>query len=166
YEILDVAVLKDNSKFVSCGEDKAAFLWDVSTGAVVRRMQGHEQRINACCFSNEGGVLFTASYDKTVRAWDMRSKNRQPIQTIEGCKDSAMSVSTTPSGDEIVVGCVDGRVRTFDLRAAKVHEDEVHSPVTHASVSHDGKCLLVTCLGGVVRLLEKGTGVQLNSYTG
>lgn len=96
----------------------------------------------------------------------MRSKNRQPIQTIEGCKDSAMSVSTTPSGDEIVVGCVDGRVRTFDLRAAKVHEDEVHSPVTHASVSHDGKCLLVTCLGGVVRLLEKGTGVQLNSYTG
>lgn len=64
YEILDVAVLKDNSKFVSCGEDKAAFLWDVSTGAVVRRLQGHEQRINACCFSNEGGVLFTASYDK------------------------------------------------------------------------------------------------------
>lgn len=66
YEILDVAVLKDNSKFVSCGEDKAAFLWDVSTGAVVRRLQGHEQRINACCFSTEGSVLFTASYDKVM----------------------------------------------------------------------------------------------------
>lgn len=66
YEILDIALLNDNSKFVSCGEDKAAFLWDVSTGAVVRRMQGHEQRINACCFSNEGSVLFTASYDKVV----------------------------------------------------------------------------------------------------
>lgn len=64
YEVLDVAVLGDNSQFVSCGEDKAAFLWDVSTGAVVRRMQGHEQRINACCFSTEGSVLFTASYDK------------------------------------------------------------------------------------------------------
>lgn len=64
YEVLDVAVLRDNSQFVSCGEDKAAFLWDVATGAVVRRMQGHEQRINACCFSTEGSVLFTASYDK------------------------------------------------------------------------------------------------------
>lgn len=61
---MDVAVLGDNSRFVSCGEDKAAFLWDVSTGAVVRRIQGHEQRINACCFSAEGSVLFTASYDK------------------------------------------------------------------------------------------------------
>lgn len=96
----------------------------------------------------------------------MRSRNRSPIQTLEGCKDSATSVSSTPSGDELVVGCVDGRVRTYDLRAAKVHEDNVHAPVTHASVSHDGKCLLVTCLGGVVRLLEKESGSQLNSYTG
>lgn len=59
-----MAVLSDNSRFVSCGEDKAAFLWDVSTGVVVRRMQGHEQRINACCFSSDGSVLFTGSYDK------------------------------------------------------------------------------------------------------
>lgn len=103
---------------------------------------------------------------QTVRAWDMRSKNRLPIQTIDGCKDSVTSVSTTPSGDEVVVGCVDGRVRTYDLRAAKILEDDVHAPVTHASVSHDGKCLLVTCLGGLVRLLEKSSGSQLNSYTG
>lgn len=64
YEVLDVAVLADNSRFVSCGEDKAAFLWDVTSGSVVRRIQGHEQRINSCCFSADGDVLFTASYDK------------------------------------------------------------------------------------------------------
>ena len=96
----------------------------------------------------------------------MRSRNRSPIQTLEGCKDSATCVFATPSGDELVVGCVDGKVRTYDLRAARVHEDYVHAPVTHASVSHDGNCLLVTCLGGVVRLLEKSSGSQLNTYTG
>ena len=64
YDVLDVAVLADNTKFVSCGEDKAAFLWDVSSGSVVRRFQGHEQRVNSCCFSADGGVFFTASYDK------------------------------------------------------------------------------------------------------
>ncbi|CAM9294107.1 unnamed protein product [Choristocarpus tenellus] len=166
YEILDVAVMADNSRFVSCGEDKTAFLWDVSTGRVVRRMQGHEQRLNSCCFNGDGSVLFTASYDKTVRAWDMRSHNRSPIQTLVGCKDSATSVTVTPSGDEIVVGCVDGYVRTYDMRAARVHEDNMHAPVTHASVSNDGKCILVSCLGGVIRLLEKSSGVQLNKYTG
>ncbi len=93
----------------------------------------------------------------------MRSRNRSPIQSLEGCKDSATSVSATPSGDEVVVGCVDGKVRTYDLRAARCHEDDVHSPVTHASVSHDGNCLLATCLGGVVRLLEKASGAQLNT---
>lgn len=96
----------------------------------------------------------------------MRSRNRSPIQTLEGCKDSATSVCSTPSGDEVVVGCVDGKVRTYDLRAARINEDDVHAPVTHASVSHDGNCLLVTCLGGVVRLLEKSSGSQLNTYTG
>lgn len=96
----------------------------------------------------------------------MRSKNRMPIQTLEGCKDSASSVCTTRRGDEVVVGCVDGRVRTYDLRASKLHEDNVHAPVTHASLSHDGKCLLVTCLGGTIRLLEKTSGAQLNSYRG
>lgn len=75
--MLDVAVLADNSKFVSCGEDKAAFLWDVSTGTVVRRIQGHEQRINACCFSNDGGVLFTASYDKVRNVfYNTKSKGK------------------------------------------------------------------------------------------
>ncbi len=69
--------MADNSQFVSCGEDKAAFLWDVSTGAVVRRMQGHEQRINACCFSTEGSVLFTASYDKVRRGEARRGEGRQ-----------------------------------------------------------------------------------------
>lgn len=74
--MLDVAVLGDNSQFVSCGEDKAAFLWDVSTGAVVRRMQGHEQRINSCCFSTEGNVLFTASYDKVGQCVCMLSASK------------------------------------------------------------------------------------------
>lgn len=89
-----------------------------------------------------------------------------PIQTLEGCKDSASSVCVTSRGDEVVVGCVDGRVRTYDVRAAKLHEDNLHAPVTHASLSQDGKCVLATCLGGTVRLLEKATGTQLNSYSG
>jgi mitogen-activated protein kinase organizer 1 len=31
----------DNSRFASGGGDKSAFLWDVSTGKVIRRFQGH-----------------------------------------------------------------------------------------------------------------------------
>jgi len=32
HEVRDVAVSRDNTRFASCGGDKAAFLGDVSTG--------------------------------------------------------------------------------------------------------------------------------------
>ncbi len=44
YEVKDIAISGDNSRFSSCGGDKMAFVWDVASGAVVRRLQGHQQR--------------------------------------------------------------------------------------------------------------------------
>ena len=39
-------------------------------------------------------------------------------------------------------------------------------PVTHVSVSNDGKCILASCLDSKVRLLETDTGELLNAYSG
>lgn len=32
----------DNAKFASCGRDRAVFVWDVPTGNVIRKLEGHE----------------------------------------------------------------------------------------------------------------------------
>ena len=34
-------------RFASCGGDRQVFLWDVSTGAIVRKFRGHDATINA-----------------------------------------------------------------------------------------------------------------------
>ena len=160
----------------------------VTTGVVVRRFEGHAQRLNSISFagcstgtpgggSSSGGgesgdtVLLTASYDRTVKCWDMRSRSREPIQTLVGFRDSVTSVCAGPH--EIIAGCVDGAVRVFDLRAGLCHTDElgaggssggggtaggirtdtratgrVHRrAVTSVSLSNDGKCLLASCTG-------------------
>ena len=67
YEVVDCCLSADNSSFVSCGGDRAAFMWDVSTGRVLRRFEGHTQRINAVTYNAEDSVMLTASYDQTVR---------------------------------------------------------------------------------------------------
>lgn len=33
---------EDNAKFGSCGRDRAVFLWDVPTGNVIRKFEGHD----------------------------------------------------------------------------------------------------------------------------
>jgi mitogen-activated protein kinase organizer 1 len=47
----------DNAKFASCGGDKLVFVWDVASGTVVRRLQGHFGKINALAFSKDSQVL-------------------------------------------------------------------------------------------------------------
>ena len=62
-----MAIAPDNATFASCGGDRAAFCWDVTTGRVVRRLEGHAQRVNAVAFAGvEASVLASASYDQVT----------------------------------------------------------------------------------------------------
>jgi WD40 repeat protein len=47
----------DNAKFASCGGDKLVFVWDVASGQVIRRLQGHFGKINAVAFNKDSQVL-------------------------------------------------------------------------------------------------------------
>ena len=76
YPILDVVVSQDKSKFASAGDDRSFFLWDVTSGNVIRRFQGHSQKVNSLAMNVDGTVLITASNDQTVKCWDLRSNNR------------------------------------------------------------------------------------------
>ena len=56
-------------------------------------------------------------------------------------------------------------------RKGEVHADALGEPVTGVALSHDGQCVVASCLegaggGGAVRLLELGTGQLLNDYRG
>jgi mitogen-activated protein kinase organizer 1 len=68
-------------------------------------------------------MMFSGSFDATVRIWDSKSKSYQPIQVFSEAKDSISSLCV--AGHEIVAGSVDGRVRTYDLRMGLRVEDMV-----------------------------------------
>ena len=165
YGVLDVCIASDNSRFVSAGGDRAAFLWDVATGRVVRRFAGHSQRINALALSEDGAVLLTGSYDKTVGLWDLRAASgREPIQVLDDFRDSVSAVAC--SSHRVLAGSVDGCLRTYDLRAGLMHRDDLGAPLTHVSVSSDGRCALSVCLGGAVRLTDLASGRELATFRG
>ncbi|RCH82329.1 hypothetical protein CU098_000683, partial [Rhizopus stolonifer] len=95
-------IASDNAKIASGGVDRSVLLWDVGTGEIMRRYTAHWERINSVAFNDDSTVLVSGSFDATVRLWDLRSSNFQPIQVIEDCKDSVMSVDV--QGVEIVAG--------------------------------------------------------------
>ena len=67
---------------------------------------------------------------------------------------------------EIVAGSVDGTVRRFDIRSGMLYSDSLGQAVTQVALSHDGNCVLVSCLEVGLRLLDMGSGELLARYAG
>ena len=55
---------------MSSGNDNTARLWDVQTGAEVRRFSGDTSPVTNVVFSPDGKSILTASDDNTARLWD------------------------------------------------------------------------------------------------
>jgi len=152
------------------------FLWDVASGKTIRRFLGHTHRVNATDFNADASVVATASYDATVRLWDCKSQNRTPIQTLDEAKDSVTSVQVKDY--EIITGSVDGRLRTYDLRAGQLTADVVGrifllhlcfshlDPITSVWQSADSNCILVSTLDSHIRLFDKANGGLLQTFKG
>lgn len=164
YEIRDIAVHNDKDKFTSCGGDRTIFMWDVSTGKIIRRIRGHDAYVNAMDYNDDCTILVSASYDKTLKCWDMKSHMRDPIQTMGDSRDSVTSIVV--SAHQIFSGSVDGCIRTYDVRMGCLTTDNLHHPITSLALSNDKNCILVSCLDSHLRLIYKSTGDILNDYSG
>eukprot|EP00927_Polykrikos_kofoidii_P057562 TRINITY_DN51702_c0_g1_i1.p1 TRINITY_DN51702_c0_g1~~TRINITY_DN51702_c0_g1_i1.p1 ORF type:complete len:411 (-),score=47.07 TRINITY_DN51702_c0_g1_i1:10-1212(-) len=164
YEINDVIVTDDNSKFISCGGDKHFFQWDVTTAQVIRKFVGHDRKVNALAYGPGQDVVMSASHDKSVRVWDLRSRDRGSIQALTDATDSVLCV--TVAGDEITTGSTDGGLRRYDVRKGQLVTDQFSQPIGSISYSKDKQCMLVSTLDHNIRLIDMEGGSELCCYKG
>lgn len=102
--------VQDGNKIVSGGADKAARMFDVTTGQAVQVAQ-HNEPIKCVKFLDQPQpILATGSWDKTIKYWDLRSP--QPIGTVQ-LPERCYTMDTV--GQLMVVGCAEKSVCIFDL---------------------------------------------------
>jgi len=164
FEVLDAMGSCDNSQIASCGSDKAVVLWDVSSGQWNRKWRGHLSAVNCCVFNEDSSVIISGSTDTTVKVWDCRSRSTEPIQTLEEAKDTVTSLDV--SAHEILVGSGDGRARLYDLRAGSLLTDTLGGSVSSVKFTRDGQCILASCVGGSLKLMDKTNGEMLSEFKG
>ena len=165
YEVLSLAVAGDNARFVSAGGDRAVFLWDVATAQTLRRFSngGHSSRVNSVTFAGDGDALVVSGgFDTTVRVWDTRSGGGKPVQVLAEARDAVTAVAAR--GPELLAGSVDGRLRSYDVRAGKLVTDVVGPSVTSLCLARDGRSVLVGALDSSIRLMDRDSGACLRSY--
>ena len=87
-----------------------------------KRIQAHSSKINAIQLNDDCTVCITASYDQTVKCWDLRSSSYEPIQVLQDFKDSVSCLSLKVDSC-ILTGCIDGHVRLYDMRKGNGYDD-------------------------------------------
>lgn len=163
-ECADIIRAADNVTFASVGGDRACFYWDVSTGRIIRRFQGHLQRLTSVAYNEAGNVIASGSVDKSVRLWDCRSNSRLPIQILDEARDTIGDIAFCST--DILVGSIDGYARVYDIRNYRLLQDNLGEPVTRVRYTSDGVVYLAGCQDSTIRLVDRADGSVLNKFQG
>ncbi|MDA0195246.1 MAG: caspase family protein [Bacteroidetes bacterium] len=89
-------------------------IWDPSFGQpelVIR--QGHKAAINKVIYSPDGDFVFSASDDKTIKMWDL--KTGVDVKNFTGHIAAVKALNITPDGNKLISGDADGKLFIWEV---------------------------------------------------
>jgi len=113
----------DGSKIFSGGTDNKAFVWDLQQNKTQQVAQ-HDRPIKEVAWIAEKSVLLTASWDKTLRYWDLRQPTPALVVNLSErvyCMDVRYPLC--------VVGTADNQISIFNLDNPQSPFKTVASPL-------------------------------------
>ena len=152
-------------RVVTGGKDGALSIWDVATGSLRMRVDGHQGAVTCLTESAELGLVASGDDQGVIRIWSPQSGALR--QLISGNGGPVSAIAFAPQGRRIAVGNRSGRVRLVDWDAQKelwqldaLYESSVHD----LKFNRDGTKLWVargmmgpTC----IRMLDAASGTVL-----
>ncbi len=99
-------------------------LWTVPGGDPVAVLKGHEAEVRSLAFLPDGRLI-SASYDHTLRLWDISASlntsvtSGETLRIFQGHTGMIMSVAVSSDGRRAVSGSYDETVRIWDLQSGE-----------------------------------------------
>lgn len=106
YDINTLSWSEDGHNIATGGDDGKVKLWSTSSGFCFVTFADHTSSVSTVQFAKQGQVLFSASLDGTVRAYDLlRYRNFRTFTSPSPVQFSSLAVD--PSGEVVAAGSTD-----------------------------------------------------------
>jgi COMPASS component SWD2 len=135
----------------------------------LRYFQGHTKKVVTLCMSPIDDSFLSGSLDKTLRLWDLRSPNCQGLMHLAGRPVAAFD----PEGLIFAAGVNSEAIKLYDLRSFDKGpfvtfrlNQEKECDWTGLKFSPDGKTILISTNGSIIRLIDAFAGTPLQTFAG
>ncbi|KAI8820693.1 WD40-repeat-containing domain protein [Fimicolochytrium jonesii] len=135
--VTSVALSPLDGRCVAAGSlDEMVRVWDMRTGKLLERFEGHKNSVYSVAFSPDGRSIVSGSLDKTLKIWDLSPATLAyvttppsedipfetnitsiPRHTFVGHQDYVLSVAFAGRGKWLISGSKDRTVTFWDGRA-------------------------------------------------
>lgn len=131
-------------------EDKPkALIWDTSTWELKQEFKGHTAGVNSASFTPDAKRVVTASFDKSIRIWDVESgKNIRSIKNAHGYRIHSMIVPQDSAEPLILTGSSDKTVKIWNYETGKrIRTIKFKRPIREIDVNLESNLLLAGSIG-------------------
>jgi len=130
------------------------------------RLEGHTSAVNSVAFSPDGKTLASASWDNTIKLWNISTGKL--ISTFIGHTDAVSSVAFSPDGKTLASASLDKTIILWNISTGKpISTLTGHTgAVWGVAFSPDGKTLASASWDKTIILWNISTGKLISTFIG
>jgi WD40 repeat protein len=159
-----LAFIPGRTEFVSAGDDGAMKLWMVAR-PLVTNLKETGPAITAVAVSADGAVVYAASADYKVRAWNVALRTLRSTLTFNNRQINSIAVST--DGDFIALAEESESVLVWNVHESKVAwQQKLDNSALKTIFSPDGRSLFTSGGDNWIREWEASSGKLVRKFGG
>ncbi|KAI0595461.1 quinon protein alcohol dehydrogenase-like superfamily [Biscogniauxia sp. FL1348] len=138
----------------TAGYDHTIRFWEALSGICSRTIQHPDSQVNRLCISPDKRFLAAAGHH-TVKLYDIKSTNPNPLLTFEGHTGNITGVAFHCEGKWMVTSSEDGTVKIWETRSGTIQRSYNHGSAVNDVVIHPNQGEIISCdRGGSVRVWD------------